>query len=69
MSGSKIELVGWVLGLGLFGLGAVVPGGLIKALSGGRVSASRRELLVLRVLAAGCCVGTIYRLIWLLGQR
>ncbi len=68
MSEIKMEFVGWTVGIILFGIAALFPRQLIFFLGIGRVTPSARALSSLRILAALCFFGTIYRIIWLFRQ-
>ena len=62
MSDAKMESAVWLFGLILFGIAACFPQALIRLLGRGRVTPSSGALLLFRVIAGFCFVGTIYRL-------
>jgi hypothetical protein len=62
MSDVRMESAVWLFGLLLFGAAALSPQGLTRFLGRGRVSPSPGLLMFLRVAAAFCFFGTIYRL-------
>jgi hypothetical protein len=62
MSDVKMESVVWLFGLILFGVAACFPQALIRLLGRGRVTPPPNALMLFRIVAGFCFVGTIYRL-------
>ncbi len=60
-----MESLVWLLALLIYGIIVLFPRGMIYFLGRGRVIPSPNALLFLRIAAAVCFVGTIYRLITL----
>jgi len=65
MSEIRVETVFWTVGMILFGIVALFPQGFFRFLGMGRVIPTATTLKVVRVLAAFCVFGLVYRLVWL----
>jgi len=65
MSETTVETVFWVFAIILFGVVALFPQGFFRILGMGRVVPTASASRVLRVVAAFCVFGLVYRLVWL----
>ena len=65
-SSMQIQFVFFLFALLLFLFAALNPNGLIRVLGRGRVVPSQSTLLIFRIIASVCVLGTIYRLVSLL---